>query len=487
MNRPFDVVVLGGGPAGMTAALRARELGARVAVVEQGRMGGTATNDGVAPTRVLAKAARLARDAAQFADYGLEADPPRVNFARVMARTRAVIEQIHEKKQLEAHLDAFGVMPFVGVGQAYFNDAHTVRFDSGEVSADRFIICVGGSPRRLGFPGAEHTLTLSDIWSLDAMPASLIVVGSGATGCQVASIFADFGAQVTLMEVLPRLLITEDELVADALQAAFERRRIDILTGIGGIERVDLVDGNKRLTYTYNGETQTRDAAAILLAVGWPGNAPSLNLAAAGVETKGAYIAVDDYLRTSVPHIFAAGDITGRMMLVQSAAHQARIAAENAVLGVHRRDYNLLIPHGGFTDPEYGGVGLTEAQARERFDVAVAVVPYSDLDRAVIDGRTFGFCKLIVDRATRQIVGAHVVGEQALEVVQMITAGMAGGMRIEQYADLELAYPTFAAIAGVAARQLALELNQIVTAPSWRFLRRSAEWELRSSANTSRD
>jgi dihydrolipoamide dehydrogenase len=196
-------------------------------------------------------------------------------------------------------------------------------------------------------------------------------------------------------------------------------------------------------------------------------------------------VAVDDTLRTSAPHIFAAGDITGRMMLVQSASDEARTAAENAVRGAGRRDAHAIVPHGGFTDPEYGSVGLTEEAARaqeekeESHGVAAAVVPYADLDRAVIDGRTEGFCKLIVSRASRQILGAHVVGEQALEVIQIVAAGMAAGMRVEQLAELEIAYPTFAGIVGLAARQISRELGVIPVSPQWRALHppRAAEWE----------
>jgi pyruvate/2-oxoglutarate dehydrogenase complex dihydrolipoamide dehydrogenase (E3) component len=169
------------------------------------------------------------------------------------------------------------------------------------------------------------------------------------------------------------------------------------------------------------------------------------------------------------------------MMLVQSASYQARVAVENALLGVERQDERRLVPHGGFTDPEYASVGMTEAQAREKHDCAVAVVPYTDMDRAVIDGHTVGFCKLIVDRSTRQVIGAHVVGEMAVEVVQLVAAGMAGGLYVEQLAELEIAYPTFSAVVGLAARQLVRELGIVPVVPEWRELRnlRGAEWERR--------
>ncbi|MCB0241042.1 MAG: NAD(P)/FAD-dependent oxidoreductase, partial [Anaerolineae bacterium] len=182
--------------------------------------------------------------------------------------------------------------------------------------------------------------------------------------------------------------------------------------------------------------------------------------------------------QTSAAHIYAAGDIDGRMMLVQSASHEARIVVENALLGGTDRHEYAIVPHGGFTHPEYASVGLTEEQARRDRDVVVAVVPYADMDRAVIDGRTEGFCKLVVDGETHRMLGAHVVGEQALEIVHVVAAGMAAGMWVEQLAELQIAYPTFTAILGLAARRIVAELGVMPLTPEWRTLGRApGEWE----------
>lgn len=177
--------------------------------------------------------------------------------------------------------------------------------------------------------------------------------------------------------------------------------------------------------------------------------------------------------------IYAAGDITGRMMLVQSAGYEARIAAENAVLGVGMSYSHKIVPHGGFTDPEYGSVGLTEERACSlETNCLVAVVPYTDLDRAVIDDHPQDFCKLIVSQETHRVLGAHVIGEQALEVIQLVAASMAGDMWVEQLAELELAYPTYTAIVGLAARQTVRELGVMPLTPQWRALGKphAAEW-----------
>jgi pyruvate/2-oxoglutarate dehydrogenase complex dihydrolipoamide dehydrogenase (E3) component len=477
-----DVIVIGGGPAGVTAALRASELGKKVALVERDRLGGTCTNDGCVPTRVLAKAARLVRDAEQFSEYGIQTDLPQVDFSRLMGRVQQVVYSIHEKKQLIKSLTEAGVEVITGAGAARVSDPHTLQLQSGaSLQADKFILAVGGHARRINFPGAEHTLTHSDVWSLRDLPRSLVIVGGAATGCQVASIFTAFGTQVWILEVGPNLLGREDEMIAHAVAQSFERRGIRVVTGISGVERVEKTTRGLTLYYKKEGEVLPLTSEAVLVAVGWPGNVDDLNLQAAGVQVERGYVVTNDYFQTSAEHIFAAGDITGKMMLVQSAGFQARLAAENAVMGVGEKHRHLIVPHGGFTDPEYGSVGLTEAEARALGEVVVGQVSYAEMDRAVIDGHTEGSCKLIVSQETHRLVGAHVVGEQALEIIHLVAGAMTGDVWIEQLAELEIAYPTFTAIVGVAARRIVRELGVMPLSPEWRILGKPhiSEWERR--------
>lgn len=476
-----NVIVIGGGPAGVTAALRARELGASVALVEKDRLGGTCTNDGCVPTRVLAKAARLVREAEQFSDYGLVAEPPQVNFEQTLARTQQTVYKIHEKKQLINHLQQAGISVYANVGAATFIDAHRIKLgDDTVLPAEKFILCAGGRARRLSFPGSEHALTHSDIWSLRELPRSIAVVGGAATGSQLASIFAAFGSQVHIFEIGPRLLGIEDDLISQIMEEAFRKRGIKITTGFTGIERIEKAVQGLDFWYTFQGESHVVNVEAVVMATGWPGNADSLNLPAAGVTNARGYVDVDDYLRTSAEHIFAAGDITGRMMLVQSAGYEARIAAENAVLGPGQRYSHHIVPHGGFTDPEYASVGITEEQAGQvDGGYIAAVVNYNDIDRAVIDGHPVGACKLIVSQDNHRILGAHIAGEQALEIIQLIAAGMAADMWVEQLAELEIAYPTYTAVVGLAARKIVLDLGVVPLHTEWRALGGAplAEWE----------
>lgn len=482
----YDIVVVGGGPAGVTAALRARELGAEVALVERDRLGGTCTNDGCVPTRVLAKAARLMRDSEQFSKYGLVlTERPTVDFEAVMQRTKAVVAEVHEKKQLESHLEEVGIAVYNQSGDTKFLDEHTLQtanYDA--VSGQRFVLCVGGHARQFPFAGGEYALTSSTVWDLKTAPEKVVIVGAGATGCQFASVFEDFGAKVTILDIAPQILVTEDASVSQAIGRQFQQRGIHVETGIRGVSSVEKQGKLLKVYYDdADGNDQELESEVLLASIGWPGNVDHLGLDKAGVESNHSYVIVDDYLQTSASHIYAAGDITGRSMLVQSAGYQARIAVENALLEYKQAAQERLVPHGGFTDPEYGGVGLTEQKARLHHDIVTATVPYTDLDRAVIDDRKIGFCKLIVDRRTALVLGAHVVGEQAVEIVSMVSAGMAGGLHVQQLADLELAYPTFVAIVGLAARQIAKELGSIHVIPEWRELKevRVAEWERSNS------
>lgn len=476
----FDVIVIGGGPAGVTAALRARELGASVALVERDQLGGTCTNDGCAPTRVLAKAARLMRDGQQFSDYGLVGTPPQIDFGRLLARTHETIERLHQKKQLVRYLEEAGVTLLTNSGSAAFADEHTlVLADGTRLQGRTIIICAGGQARRIPFPGSEYALTHHDVWTMTALPRSIAIVGGAATGCQLASIFAVFCTEVTLLETHAHLLGREDALLSQVMGDAFREAGIHVATGISGIEGLERTTEGLVLSYTRQGQSHSLSVEAVLLAVGWVGNVGALNLEAAGVQHERGYIIVNDYMQTSTPHIFAAGDITGRMMLVQSGSYDGRIAAENAVMGVGQPHRHLIVPHGGFTDPEYGSVGLTESEARAQEECVVAVAPYTHLDRAVIDGRTVGFCKLIVSTETHRILGAHIVGEQALEAIQLVAAGMSADMWVEQLAELEMAYPTYTAVVGLAARQAVRKLGVLPLAPQWRSSgqTRAAEWE----------
>ncbi|MGZ3599886.1 MAG: dihydrolipoyl dehydrogenase family protein [Ktedonobacterales bacterium] len=460
------VVILGGGPAGVAAAIRARELGAQVSLLESKRIGGTSVNDGPAPVRTLARAARLARDAGSWSTFGLHGSPPEIALADVIANASRVANYAHEKKHLAESIRAYGIELIEGAGPARLLDAHRVSLPDGRTwQGERIILAVGGYGRRLPIPGAELALTHSDIWTLRQLPSRVAVIGGAATGCQLASIFEDFGCSVTIIEMAERLNPSADQDISLALAEAFREQGMTIITG-AVTERIERGGSGLEVSFRQGGRAGSVVVDAVFFATGWPGNLEALDADTAGVTTERGYVVVNEYLQTSVPHIYAAGDINGLSMLVQSALYEGALAAENAVLGPHRRFRHEIVPNGSFTDPEYASVGLTEEQAQKRYECATAVIHYDSLLRPVADAHPEGFCKLIVDARQRYILGAHVLGEYSVEVIQMVAACMAGGMRVEQVAQLQLAYPTFTEAVGLAARKLVRELGVVSRVPA---------------------
>ena len=460
-----EIIVIGAGPAGVLAALRAAELGASTVLLTSGEFGGMAANDGPVPVRVLARAARLIREARQFDEFGLTECKPTLDYPRLLTRVREVVSDVRAHSALRQQLESLGVTVHENVGAARFADPHIIETASGlRLEADRIVICTGGVVRRLPIPGFELTCTHSDAWRLTAVPSSMVVVGSGATGVQVASIFNAFGSRIQLFEAGPRILPSEDEDVSAAVAAAFRASGMVVRENFGTIESFEKTPAGVRMNFAKNGRQDSVEAALAVMAVGCVANTVDLNLAAAGVEIEQrGFVKVDKYLQTSAPYVFAAGDITGRLMLVPQALQDGFVAATNAVLGRTLPLEDEVSPVGSFTDPEYAQVGLTEKKARESHDIVAAVVRFDTATRTIIDGCKFGFCKLIVDRKTSQIVGGHVVGEEAVEITQMAAIAMAAKMRVDDLARVPLSYPTYAGIltrvAVVAARQLGLNLD----------------------------
>jgi dihydrolipoamide dehydrogenase len=455
------VLVVGAGPAGVAAALRAADLGAKTALVTRDEFGGMAANDGPIPVRTLAHAARLLREARQLGRYGIAASSLALDYSKLLNRVSEVVAEARGHAAFREQIDAAGAVVHERTGAARFVDGHTVETASGlRLRADRIVICTGGKSRKLAVPGAELTATHSDAWSLRSVPASMLVIGGGATGAQVASIFNGFGAKVQLFQSGPRILPTEDEDVSAAVAAAFRAAGIRVHESFGEIESFEAARGGVRMNFVKDGRRESAEAELAVVAVGWTAATEDLRLGAAGVETNArGFVGVDSHLRTSAAHIFAAGDVTGRLMLVPQALQDGFIAATNALLGPKVALEEPPAPIGSFTDPEYAQVGLTEAKARLKHDVVVSVARFDAAVRTIIDGRTTGFCKLIVDRSSGAILGCHVVGERAVDIAQLAAVAMSARMSVEALAHIPLSFPTLAGILGRGAARAARELN----------------------------
>jgi pyruvate/2-oxoglutarate dehydrogenase complex dihydrolipoamide dehydrogenase (E3) component len=460
---------MGGGPAGIAAALQARELGADVTLLEARQVGGTNLNHGPAPVRTLARAARLARDWSSWERFGLEGPQPVPNLDAVLASSARVARHAHDKKDVAGHLRHHGIDLAEHLGPVRFTDPHTMAAEDGRSwRADRIVVAVGCRAAALPVPGGELALSYQDIWTLKTLPAEITVIGGADTGCQMASIFNGLGADVRLLEAGPRLVPGADGAISAALGRAFEANGIKVITGA----TVQALEPGGQVTVRFSRGDPVEDvqADAVFAAVGWPASLGDIDLDAAGITSDPRAIPVDDYLRTNVEHIFAAGDVNGRSKLVQTARTEGRIAAWNAVRGPTRRPEYDVVPSGSFTDPEYGSVGLTEEQAALDHDIVVGIAWYDDLVRPVADGRPDGFCKLIADRHDHAILGAHVLGEYSAETVQVVATAMRAGMKVEQLAEMQFAYPTFTEAVSMAAQKACRTIGIGQFPPAWSYL-----------------
>src|SRR6476661_5023843 len=471
----IDIIVIGAGPAGVLAALRAADLGARTVLVTRAEFGGMAANDGPVPVRTLAHAARLIREARQLGQYGIGVNEPVLDYPRLLARVREVVKDARAHSSLRQQIDSAGVTVHERAGAARFADRHTIETEGGlRLQAEKIVVCTGGLSRRLPVPGFEFTNTHSDAWSLTSVPPSMLVIGAGATGVQVASIFNAFGSRIQLFQTGPRILRSEDEDVSAAVAAAFRSANIAVHENIGAIQGFEKTPSGVRMIFSRDGVRDSAEATLAVVAVGWVADTAGLSVAAANVETNHrGFVRVDEYLRTSTPHIFAAGDITGRLMLVPQAIRDGFVSATNAVRGPTMTIGDPVSPIGSFTDPEYAQVGLTEANAREKHEVVVAVVHFDSTTRTIIDGRKVGFCKLIVDRTTYKMLGCHVVGERAVEITQVAAIAIAAKMRVDELAHIPLSFPTYAGILARVAASAARELNLKV---DWQAHQAESTW-----------
>ncbi len=463
-DKSFDVIVVGAGPAGTAAALRAADLGSRTALITRGAFGGMAANEGPIPVRTLAHAARLVREAKQLSRYGITIGAPSLDYAQLTTRAAEVVNEARNHSTLLEQIGRAGVTLFEHAGNVRFADAHRISSADGSVLAgERIVICTGGVSRTMDVPGTALTVTPAAAFTLKAVPKSLVVIGAGATGAQVASIFNAFGSSITLCQGASRIVPTEDADVSAEVARAFREDGMDVREGcrIVGLEKtpagvlVKLAGGD------------AIEAEFAVCAIGWMADAGALNLAAAGVHTdRRGFIEVDEFRRTSKAHVYAAGDILGRSMLVPQAVRDGFVAGNNAASTDAVSVPADAEPIGSFTDPEYAKVGFTEEEARATHDVLIARASYAETTRPIVDGRTRGFCKLVVDRDSSEILGCHIVGERAVEVAQMAAIAMSVNMKVGDLARIPLSFPTYANVFGRAAlRAVRLLGNRTVVEP----------------------
>jgi dihydrolipoamide dehydrogenase len=437
----YQVIVIGAGPGGYPAALKAARMGARVCIVEAGPVGGTCLNRGCIPTKALVESASALKRARKAGEFGVEVGEPALNYARVRSRQDEIVNKLRSGVQLLLKngkielIQARGLLAGGNVVELTSSGGRTER-----ISGDKIIIATGSEPllpKALGYDG-EVVLSSTEMLQLDELPETLLIVGGGVIGCEFAGICAAMGVRVTLVEAQPTILPLIDEDLARRLQALLKQQGIDLKTKtkILGVAR----DGQGARVSLSDGAEVVADK--VLIAIGRSLNTADIGLEQAGVATASGAVIVNDSLETSAPGIYAVGDVTGKALLAHVATAQGVVAAANAMGASRTVDYNA-IPNCIFTYPEIGSVGITSREAKERgIPLKTGKSLFAANGKALCEGEADGFVKVLAAADTGRILGLHIIGPHATELLAEGALAVRWGLTLSQFSDTIHAHPT---------------------------------------------
>ena len=449
MGLIMKLIIIGAGPGGYETALLAAKRGVEVVLIEAGHVGGTCLNEGCIPTKTFCKNAEVLDGLKEAETFGVTGLSYGFDFSAVAARKNAVVEQL--RGGVEGLL-GHKLITLVR-GKAAFNDAHTVVVEDQEYTADYIIIATGSVSASLPIPGADlpGILTSKEILDIQEVPKSLCVIGGGVIGLEFASIFRSFGSEVTVLEYCKDILPRFDTDLAKRLKQSLGKRGINIetqaqVTGIEVIQAESTEIGSEEkyaVSYTRKGKEETVVADKVLMAVGRKANLKSLNLDDIGLEYTPRGIVVDDKtMQTNIPHIYAVGDINGKMMLAHAATFQGIVALDH-ILGVANEIDLSVMPAAVFTSPEAASVGLTEDECKDKgIPVKCLKSFFRANGKAVTMGETDGFCKVVVAAEPGRILGCHLYGPHASDIIQEACALISRKATLEQCQSIIHTHPT---------------------------------------------
>lgn len=437
------LVIIGAGPGGYVAAVKAAHLGARVTLIEDIEVGGTCLNRGCIPTKALLASSEAFAKAKELDKFGIELScEPVANLEKIMARKDKVVST--QVKGLRGLLKSWDIEFIEGRGTlAGERKVKAVKRDGAEetIEADKIIVATGSRPAQIpAFPfDGKNILSSDDALKLKEIPKSMIIVGAGVIGCEWACIFRELGTEITMVELLPRAVSTEDEEISDVLARELKKKKIKLLTGVG-VESVSITDGGVEATLP---EGKKLTAEKMLVSIGRAFNSEEIGLEEVGVaKGKRGEIVVNDKMETSVEGIFAIGDVTGGILLAHTASTEGIVAAQNACGQEARMDYSV-VPAAIFTMPEIGSVGLREFEAEEKgVKVTTGHFQFRGLGKAHAMGEIAGFVKVVADKDTDRILGAHIIGPHASDIVHEAALAIRMGLKANDIAGTIHAHPT---------------------------------------------
>jgi len=439
----YNLVVIGGGAAGLIVSIVTAGLGGKVALIERNLMGGDCLNVGCVPSKAVIRSARFRSDMLRARELGWgPVDGVEVDFAAVMERMRRIRATISDDDSAQRYTD-HGVDVFIGDGR--FVDNNTVEVGGARLKFRKAVIATGARAICPPIPGIEEAgyLTNETVFNLTELPKRLAVIGGGPVGCELAQSFRRFGSEVTILEMMPQFLVREDPDAADILRRSLEREGLRLALN-AKIERIVSGDSGKVIHFTIDGKAQTAEVDAILAGAGRAPNVQGLGLETVGVEyDEGTGVKVDDKLRTTNRNIFAAGDICTPYKFTHTADAAAQIVVANALFMGRSKFSRLVIPWATYTDPEIAHVGMYEADAKAQgIELDTYTAPFVDVHRAIAEGEEEGFVKIHCRRGTDKIVGATIVASHAGEMISEITTCIVHGIGLGKIAGVIHPYPT---------------------------------------------
>ncbi|HWO90254.1 MAG TPA: dihydrolipoyl dehydrogenase [Gemmatimonadales bacterium] len=456
MANQFDVIVLGGGPGGYVCAIRASQLGLKVAVVEKEKLGGVCVNVGCIPTKALLHSAAVATEIKHAAELGITTGEVKTDYGVAMKRSRKVAEQ--NSKGVEFLMKKHKVEVFKGTGKLRPGRKVAVTTDKGpqELTASKAVVIATGS-RPKGIPAIGLKFNGTTVFSsteallMEKAPATLAIIGAGAVGCEFADVFSAFGTKVHLIEMLPRLLPVEDAESSDALARAFKKRSIASYVS-ARVTKADVGAKGVKVTVESGGKTETLEVDGVLVAAGRAPNVENIGLEECGIALDKGFIKVNDRLQTTAAGYYAIGDVAGPPLLAHKGSREGMVAAE-AIAGhpTHPIDYSN-VPGATYCHPEVASVGYTEEKCKElKLEYAVGRFPFSANGRARTAGETDGFVKIIRGKKYGEILGAHIVGAHATELIHELAVARANEYTVEEVELAIHAHPTLAEAVSEAA------------------------------------
>jgi dihydrolipoamide dehydrogenase len=438
----YDVAIIGGGPGGYVAAIRAAQLGLKTALVEKDRVGGVCLNWGCIPSKALLYNAELVRLFQRSQEFGIAHDNLRLDFGAAIDRSRQVVDRMVSGVEFLLQKNKVDVVR--GAGSLKSKSEVAVEPSGDLIQAKNVIIASGGFTRML--PGVEAdgrvVITSREALELREVPESVAIVGGGPIGVEFAYIYASYGARVTIIEMLDHLLPQEDEDVSRQLERSFKQQGIDFMTH-AAVKELRVVDGKARLAVSGGNGKQELLADKALIAVGFGGSSGGLGLEALGVATERGFVQVDDRMRTNVDGVYAIGDVTGKLMLAHVASDQGVVAVEGiAGLEPAKPDY-IKMPRCTYCQPQVASCGLTEAQAREHgYQVKTGRFPFRANGKAMAGADTDGFVKVVAEADYGEVLGVHIIGPEATDLIAEAALALATESTLADVAATVHAHPT---------------------------------------------